>query len=262
MTVKVGFENLPAPIVLHLQGSITAWPVQPHVYHVTEIIYCLRRAWYKRTHPERVEWSVRSLWNVYRGSTFDNKWTSLFKIHQKNYRAKRRGVTITGTLDFVYDDGGGPILYDLKMPVNIELKKIYGASQGYRRQVQAYLALAHHNRELTDVHVARVLMVGGSGVVVEDVSEWTDILDAYLWPRAFILDAALRAGSPVSLPPAEEGWECGVDPEGVPYCPADPYFRKICEMAKRGRKLVFSVRGPSEPGPLSEEEKEMKELLY
>jgi len=102
----------------------------------------------------------------------------------------------------------------------------------------------------------------GSDVVVEDVSEWTDMLDAYLWPRAFVLDAALRAGSPVSLPPAEEGWECGIDPEGVPYCPADPHFRKTCEMAKRGRKPVVSVRGPSEPEPLSEEEKEMKELLY
>ncbi len=234
MTIKVGFENLPAPIVIHLQDSITTWSAKPHVYHVTQLIYCLRKAWYRRVHPERVKWSLRSLWNVYRGSAFDKKWTSLFKTHQRNYRAKRRGITITGTLDFVYDDGEGPVLYDLKMPTNVELKKIYGAGQGYRRQVQAYLALAHLNRELTDVHVARVLMVG-SDVVVEDVSEWTDMLVAYLWPRAFVLDAALRVGSPVSLPPAEEGWECSDDPEGVPYCLADPHFRKTCEMAKRAR---------------------------
>lgn len=242
MKVKVGFEHLPAPIVLHLQDSITTWTIQPHVYHVTSLIYCLRKAWYRRTHPERVEWSLRSLWNVYRGSTFDYKWTPLFKIHQKNYRAKRHGIIISGTLDFIYDDGEGPILYDLKMPVNVESKKVYGAGQGYRRQVQAYLALAHHNRQLTDVHSARVLMVG-SDVVVEDVPEWTDMLDAYLWPRAFVLDAALRAGSPTSLPPSEDGWECGVDPEGVPYCPADSHFRKTCKMAKLEGKLMVSVRG-------------------
>ena len=260
MTVKVGFENLPAPIVLHLQDSITAWPIQPHVYHVTSIIRCLRKAWYMHTHPERAEWGVRSLWNIYRGTVFDKKWTSLFEIHQRNYRAKRRGTVITGTLDFVYDDGDGPILYDLKMPASTTAKKIYGAGQGYKRQVQAYLALAHANGELTDIHQARVLMVG-SDVVVEDVPEWTDMLEAYLWPRAFVLDAALRVGSPVGLPPAEEGWECGVDPEGVPYCPADLHFRKTCETAKHTRKLEVSVED-SEELPEIEAEREMKELLY
>ncbi len=235
MTIKIGFEWLPEPIKKHLRDNITSWPIRPHIYHVTEIIYCLRKAWYKRTHPERVKWNIRSLWNIYRGSAFDRKWTSLFPLHQKNYRATRRGVTITGTMDFLYDDGDGPILYDLKMPANTYSKKTYGAGQGYRHQVQAYLALAHHNRELLDVHRARVLMVGAD-VVVEDVPEWTDMLDAYLWPRAFILDAALSAGSPVSLLPAEKGWECGVDPEGVQYCPANPYFRKVCEMVKRRRR--------------------------
>ncbi len=242
MTLKVGFEHLPAPIVKLLQDNITSWTIQPHVYHVTSLIYCLRRAWYKRTHPERVKWSIRSLWNVYRGSVFDKRWTCLFEINQKNYRVKRKGVVITGTLDFLHDDGEGLVLYDLKMSANIGSKKIYGAGEAYRRQVQAYLALAHYNGELLDVHDARVLMVGAD-VVVEDVHEWTDILDAYLWPRAFVLDAALSAGSPVSLLSAEEGWECGVDQEGIPYCPADPYFRKICEMIKCRRKLEGSSGG-------------------
>jgi len=227
MTVNVGFENLPAPIVLHLQGAITARFAQPHVFHVTELVYCLRKAWYRRVYPERVEWSVRSLWNIYRGSAFDEKWTSLFEIHQRNYRVESQGVTITGTLDFVYDDGGGPVLYDLKMPVNVELKKIYGAGLGYRRQVQAYLALAHANGEMVDVNRARVLMVG-SDVVVEDVPEWVDMLDTYLRPRALALDAALRVGSPAGLPMAEEEWECTTDSEGISYCSADPYFKRTC----------------------------------
>jgi len=260
MTVKAGFEHLPAPIVALLQDSIKSWTIRPHVYHVTSLIYCLRKAWYKRSHPDRAPWTTRSLWNVYRGSTFDSKWTSLFETHQKNYKAKRHGVVITGTLDFVYDDGDGPVLYDLKMPVNTGLKKAFGVGEAYKRQVQAYLALAHHNGELLDVHRARVLMVGAD-VIVEDVPEWTDMLDAYLWPRAFVLDAALSAGSPVGLLPAEEKWECGVDPEGHAYCPADPYFRKICLLAKHQRKLEM----PQEPlmdEPEPEVVKEMKEMLY
>uniref|UniRef100_A0A6M3LZV7 PD-(D/E)XK nuclease superfamily protein n=1 Tax=viral metagenome TaxID=1070528 RepID=A0A6M3LZV7_9ZZZZ len=249
MTIRVGFENLPMPLVRHLQDSITTWPVQPHFYHVTEIIYCLRRAWYKRTHPERVELSVRSLWNIYRGNTFDRKWTSLFPVHQKNYKVKRDGITITGTCDFVYDDGDGDIIYDLKMPSSTFFKKRGGAGQGYRRQVQTYLSLAHANGELLDVHRARVLMVA-EDVVVEEVEEWPGMLDSWVWPRALALDAALRVGSPVGLPTAEEGWECGVDPEGAPYCPVDPYFRKTCEMAKRQRKLEVPLKEPLEEEPV------------
>lgn len=225
--VKTGFGNLPAPIVLHLQGAVTARLAQPHVYHVTELIRCLRSAWYRRVYPERVEWSTRSLWNIYRGNIFDGRFTSLFNTHQRTFRAVRQGVTITGTLDFVYDAGDGSVLYDLKMPANVEFKKIYGVGQIYRRQVQAYLALAHVNGELLDVHRARVLMVA-EDVVVEEVEEQVDMLDLWLWPRAFALDAALRVGSPAGLPSAEEGWECAGDSEGVSYCPADPYFRKTC----------------------------------
>ena len=233
MTIKVGFENLPTPITIHLQDAVTTRPAQPHVYHVTELTGCLRKAWYRRVYPERVEWTLRSLWNIYRGITFDKKWTSLFEIHQKTYRVKRQGVTVTGTCDFVYDAGDGLVLYDLKMPASTFYRKREGAGQGYRRQVQAYLALAHANGELTDIHRARILMVA-EDVVVEEVEEWTDMLDTYLWPRAELLDAAFSVGSPVGLPAAGEGWECGGDSEGVSYCPADSFFRKVCEIVKMG----------------------------
>ena len=230
MSLKVGFENLPAPIVSHLRDAMTMRHAQPHVYHVTELIRCLRLAWYRRTYPEQVKWSVKSLLNIYRGSIYDARWTPLFKVHQKNYRAKRRGVTITGTLDFVYEG----ILYDLKMPTVITYKKIYGAGQGYRRQVQAYLSLAHANGELLDVHRARVLMVAGD-VVVEEVAEWTDMLDSWPWPRAFLLDSALNSGDPSLLVGPEESWECREE-----FCPADVDFRIKC--AYQGRDLESPLR--------------------
>lgn len=230
---RVGFGLLPKPIISHLEDALVTWPVQPHVYHVTELVRCLRQSWYRRVYPERVKWTVKSLWNIYRGNLFDQKLTSLFEVHQKNYKIKKDGITISGTLDFVYDNGEGPVLYDLKMPASTFYRKREGAGQSYQRQVQAYLALGHVNGELLDVHRCRVLMVAGD-VVVEDVPEWVNILDEYLLPRAFALDHALGVGSPAGLPVSEEGWECACDSEGVPYCPADSFFRKVCFMTAGG----------------------------
>lgn len=238
MSVNVGFENLPSPIVSHLRDAITVRHSQPHVFHVTELIRCLRLAWYRRIYPEQVKWSIKSLLNIYRGSVFDDRWTPLFKVHQKNYRVRLRGVTITGTLDFVHEG----ILYDLKMPTVATYKKFYGAGQIYRRQVQAYLSLAHANGELLDVHGARVLMVA-EDVVVEEVAEWTDMLDSWLWPRAFLLDSALNSGDPSLLAGPEESWECREE-----FCSASTDFRIKC--AYQGRDLESPVRVS------------MEELLY
>ncbi|MCW4049150.1 MAG: hypothetical protein NWE89_05370 [Candidatus Bathyarchaeota archaeon] len=216
---KVGFEHLPDPIVCHLKKSVKYRLPKTHVYHVTELIYCLRKAYYRRVHPKQATFNTRSLWNIYRGFTFDRQWSPLFKINQKTYTVTRDGISIRGTLDFVYDDGNGDILYDLKMPASTFYKKREGAGQGYRRQVQAYLALGHANRELLDVCRSRVLMVAEE-VVVEEVEEWTNMLDSFLWSRAFALDAALNDKDPSGLPGPEEEWECL--PE---YCSADIDFR-------------------------------------
>jgi len=218
MRLRVGFENLPEPIVAHLRNSIHRRPRYFHVYHVTELTMCLRKAYYRRVHGGD-EWGVRGLWNVYRGSLLDSRWSPLFPVNQRTFLVTKRGVTITGKFDFVYDDGGGPVLYDLKMPANLYYKKKEGVGQGYRRQVAAYLALAHANGELLDVHRARVLMVADD-VVVEEVEEWSDMLDVWLWPRAFMLDSALNLRDPSGLQGPEENWECS-----SAYCPASTDFR-------------------------------------
>ena len=254
VNIKTGFEHLPEPIMIHLRAALSTWRNRPHVFHVTTLIHCLRAAWYKRIHPEHIQWSMKSLWNIYRGSIFDEKWTPLFTINQKNYRVKRREVTITGTCDFIHDDGDGPILYDLKMPATTFFRKSEGVGQGYRLQVQAYLALAHANGELMDIHRARVLMVA-EDVVVEEVSEWTDMLAAYLWPRAFVLDAALETGDSSMLMGPEEKWECQEE-----FCPANVDFRIEC--ARVTIPLPVEPVVHVEPEPLSEEELGMKELLY
>jgi hypothetical protein len=219
MNIKTGFELLPKPIVDHISSSINVRENIAHMYHVTELIYCLRKAYYRRVYPDRENRSLRGSWNIYRGATFDRLWTPLFKINQRTLNASRRGMTIVGTLDFIFDDGTGPALYDLKMPASTFYKSQSGVGLGYSRQVQAYLSLAHFNGLLLDVHRVRVLMVA-EDIVVEEFGEWTDMLDSWLWPRAFLLDNALNRKDPTTLRGPESPWEC--DPE---YCPADVDFR-------------------------------------
>ena len=228
--VKVGYEYLPEPIVEFLKKKILRGPrrVKPHVYHVTQLITCLRKAYYSRTHPGSFNPDTKGLWNMHRGNTFDREWCKLFDIYQRNYKVHRLGVTITGTLDFVYDpgDGDGDILYDLKMPTSTFWKKKDGAGRNYRRQVATYLAMAHANGDLLHIHRARVLMVA-EDVIITEVKEWSGMLDKWLWPRAFKLDSALEKEDPGDLTGAEEGWECN-------FCPSDKKFREGCPLVIRG----------------------------
>ncbi|MBW2672039.1 MAG: PD-(D/E)XK nuclease family protein [Deltaproteobacteria bacterium] len=232
MNLSLGFEHLPRPIVEHMRSWVQPRRDPPGVYHVTEVIYCLRKAWYRRVHPDRVRWDVASLWNLYRGTVFDRLWTPLFEIHQRRYRLTRRGVTLTGTLDFVYDDGGGAVLFDLKMPASVAMKKFTGAGRAYRRQVQIYLAMAHANGELLDVRRASVLMVAADGVVREDVEECSDILE-WVWPRVFLLHDAVSRRDPSLLMGPEEPWECGGNSWR---CPVDSHFKILCDYNRLNRR--------------------------
>lgn len=220
--VKVGYKYLPTPIIEFLRKMVIRGPrrVTPHVYHVTQLTNCLRKTYYNRTHPDSFNPNTKSLWNLHRGNTFDRQWCHLFKIYQRTYTVSRLGVTISGTLDFVYDPGDGDILYDLKMPASTFWKKQSGAGLGYRRQVAAYLALAHANDELLHIHRARVLMVA-EDVIITEQKEYPEMLDKWLWPRAFKLDHALKQNDPSILKGPEESWECN-------FCSADEEFRKGC----------------------------------
>ena len=213
-----GLEYLPRPIIDYLRRSVHERPKIPHVYHVTELLYCLRKAYYRRKFPDG-NYSLKSLWNIHRGSTFDGQWSPLFEVNQETFTVHRGGVTIQGTFDFLWVDQDEPVLYDLKMPASTYYKKQSGAGPFYVRQVQAYLAMAHANGEYLDVHRGRILMLA-EDLVIEEVAEDAEILD-YLWSRAFKLDHALSAEDPSTLMGPEESWECSKD-----YCESSEDFRR------------------------------------
>lgn len=220
--VFLGIENLPAPIVNYLQNSIRKRRELPKVYHVTELLYCLRKVYYTKT-VGRDDFSISSLWNIFRGNTFDNRFSPLFEKNQINYTSHRNGLTITGTLDFVWldEDNFDPVLYDLKMPASVFYRKKTGASEAYKQQVQMYLALAHENGELLDVHRCRVMMLA-EDLVMTEVPE-NDALLEQVWERTLLLDEALETKNSSILIGPEVAWECK-----KPYCPADVEFRKEC----------------------------------
>lgn len=208
----VGLENIPKPIVDYVRRVVGGRPNFAGVYHVTELCYCLRKAYFKRKYPD-VAWrhlcgNLKSLFNIYRGRLFDEEWTKQFKINQRTFVVSRGGVSVVGTLDFVWDG----VLYDLKVPNSTFYKKKAGAGDGYRRQVQAYLAMAHAKGELLDVRRGCVLMFA-EDLVLDFVEPDDSVLD-WLFDRAFRLDGALESGDPSGLEGPEMGWECNPD-----YCP-------------------------------------------
>jgi len=221
--ILIGLQYLPTPIVNHMRRSMHSRPRIRHVYHVTELLYCLRKAYVRRNLPSG-EFNVSSLWNIYRGVTFDEKFTPLFKINQKTYKIEREHLTITGTLDFAWIDEEDyeKVLYDLKMPKNVYYKKKSGAGKFYTEQVQSYLGMAHVNGELMDYHRARVMMLADD-LVIEEIQEKDEILE-YLWTRAFLLDKALETNDPSILPGPEEEWECRDE-----FCEAPVEFKILCK---------------------------------
>jgi len=222
--VLIGIEHLPAPIKTHMRRTFQSRPAIKHVYHVTELLYCLRKAYYRRMASEN---SIDDMgtWNIYRGNTFDNRWSPLFDKNQITLKSERKNITITGTLDFVWYDEKNmeKVLYDLKMPKNVYYRKSGGAGKFYTAQVQVYLAMAHENGELMDVHRCRVMMVADD-LVIDEVPQKDEILDI-LWDRAYLLDEALETKNPSKLKgPEDSAWECRED-----YCPGTVEWRIACK---------------------------------
>jgi len=228
--ILVGIDHLPAPILKYLGNHVSKRPQIKNVYHVTEILYCLRKAYWRRNGGHS-EIDSEGLLNIYRGNMFDKAWTPLFEHNQHTLKSERihpvtgELLTLTGTLDFMWLDESNleKILYDLKMPKNTFFKKRYGAGKFYSGQVQTYLAMAHESGFYLDTHRCRVLMVADD-VVVDEVPEKPSMLDL-MWERIFLFHTALVDNNPDMLRGAEDDkWEC--NPK---YCPGNVEWRLVCK---------------------------------
>ena len=255
--IKVGFEFLPGEIRSFLESKVSTRVSRPDVFHVTEIVGCLRAAYFYRVNPGHPRFDIKGMWNIFRGSEFDRIFTSLFEFNQVNAVAVKGSLSLSGTFDFMMYDKelGENVIVDLKMPANLSYKKSDGVGRSYRLQIQAYIALNKHRKRVLDVRRGRVLMIADD-VLYEEFLEWPEILEAFFWPRANLLNVALLLKDPSILPLAVEDWRCD-------YCGVSEGFCELCHGIRNSPKKLNLPVFPDEPGPEKTKcEKEMEGLLY
>lgn len=204
--IETGYDLIPEPILDYIKNYNKKRPIIPHKYHVSSLVGCLAREYYRRTIGGEVL-SIQSLFNMFRGTLFDEAFTPLFEKNQKRYDVTIDKITLTGQYDFVWDGS----LWDLKIPKSVYYRKESGAGQHYLNQGKTYLAFAHYHGELLDIDKVRILMIAGDGVVRETVEADDENIMKTMFARATALDNDLERGKikeilKFSVP--EEPWEC------------------------------------------------------
>ncbi len=193
-------KELPQQIIEHiLMATQDDYEYRNETLLVTELLYCLRKAYFRRTVTD-VEKELAQRWYLYRGSVFDQLWTPLFQRNQ--VRVTHRvpgGPTIVGRIDFINKEGDDLVLYELKTIANRYVIK-NGAKEEHIKQVKFYAWCEN-------IDVAKLVYVSFEGVKVFTV----DCSDAYeivkeLEERAKILhDCLVNERLP---PKTDKEWEC------------------------------------------------------
>lgn len=105
-------SDLPKPIRDHILAKVNAeYRSMPNTFNLTELLYCLRKAYFHRVDPK--PFALEAAWNIYRGELLDEVWTPLFQRYQVRctYRCKNVPAVIVGKFDFLDENG---VLTDLK----------------------------------------------------------------------------------------------------------------------------------------------------
>ena len=180
--------------------------------HVTELVYCLRKAYYRRmlekSNEPAPEMDLQHRWYLYRGILFDEDWTGLFERNQVRVTHRvRGGPTIAGRIDFI----DGDTVWDLKTISNGYAVRD-GPKPAHVKQVLFYSWVENMpNAGLIYLHLGGVkifrLDTRYAEAVVEELEE-----------KARVLYEALKKAEPPE--PFNEPWECK-------YCE----FRDICPLA-------------------------------
>jgi CRISPR-associated exonuclease Cas4 len=162
-------SDLPQPIKDHILRSVNGEDYQgkPNTYSLTELLYCIRKAYYRRTNPKPTD--LESAFNLYRGKVFDNLWSPLFQHNQvrATYRCKHIPITISGKYDFLTADN---ILTDLKTTKNLYF--INEPSEEYITQVRFYAWL----NSITKAQLIYIDL-GDAKVFPVEVGDCTELLE-------------------------------------------------------------------------------------
>jgi hypothetical protein len=132
-------EDLPQPIkeLILTACNFDDYEPLPNSYSITEIIYCIRKIYFRHTLPKK-SIDLKSASNFFRGNLWDRTFTSQFKRNQirSTYRCKNVPISISGKFDFIDEKG---VLTDLKSPATLFFVKREGKpSTQYEKQVRFY----------------------------------------------------------------------------------------------------------------------------
>ncbi|MDP6641010.1 MAG: hypothetical protein QF381_01010 [Nitrososphaerales archaeon] len=205
--IETGYDLIPKPILEYVKNRNKKRPIIPHKYHVSSIVGCLVKEYYRRTIGGEII-AIPALLNMLRGTLFDEVFTPLFEKNQKRYDVTRGKITLTGQYDFVWDGS----LWDLKIPKSVFFRKESGAGPHYINQGKTYLAFAHYHGDLLDVNKIRILMIAGDGVVRETVEGDDENIMNTMFARASAVDEDLarkKIKNILQFSVPEESWECG-----------------------------------------------------
>lgn len=197
-----GLQSLPEPIRRHILQGMHENICIRHVYHVTELIYCLAKTYHNRS-AGPCEPRLEQAWPIYRGNVFDDLWTQLFPQNQVSVLIEDGGLYVVGKADFVHEG----IVYDLKTTASLYYIREYAEpKQEHVEQVQTYHELLR--RQGHRVNGCRLIYLDfGNHPLQFDVKPDPTVIGRLL-DRAHRLDQALTQGNPKGLQnPAD--WECG-----------------------------------------------------
>jgi len=192
-------EQLPQPIKDHIlrNANFDDYVGKPNTYSVTELLYCVRKSYFKRTQPKPMK--LEQAFNLYRGKAFDNLWTPLFKHNQvrATYRCRNIPITISGKYDFLDENG---VLVDLKTAKSLYFINEPGPE--YVKQVRFYAWL-------NSIQKARILYIdfGDAKAFDVDVGDCTELLNE-LETQAAKLYNALQENKPPERSIIIAEWLC------------------------------------------------------
>ena len=192
-------EDLPKEIKEHIIRSANGedYHNKPNTYSLTELLYCIRKAYYRRTQPKPTK--LEAAFNMYRGKVFDTLWSPLFQHNQvrSTHRCKNIPITISGKYDFLTSDN---ILTDLKTTKS--LYYVNEPSEEYKIQVRFYAWL-------NSIEKAQIVYIdfGDCKVFPVEVGDCNDMLEG-LELKAEILYKSLQNKTVPYKPLTALEWMC------------------------------------------------------
>lgn len=140
----MSINDLPNPIkqkILRETNDNDDYEPMPNCYHITELVGCLRKTYYRKTLPKQPV-SLETANNFHRGRLWDKDFCGCFKHNQVRvtYRCQKTPICISGHFDFLnQDDPNDPVITDLKSPKTLfYIERDGKPSEHYRTQVLFY----------------------------------------------------------------------------------------------------------------------------